>query len=428
MRCIGKYKYLRCIVDSSVASRKYTTARPDIRLMEELDSSIPTMEKILTILRDAEEHNDKTLLFSETNTNSIVDEETSLCRFHTALGAKLLNYQIHRLLNDLDIVGKYNGFENIKPDTCEHIFKHYTSALRESYLRKQNSVPFASLGEGFLLNPVQLNNKIRPQLNDIASQILMGYNDTKLPSKFSSNFPVIKLPNPFRGKVKHPLIFQKGLNAKGKPLNILPFLLDDEHILEDFLNKLRSSILPKLIVNLMKAQEVEGRAAFQLLITKYLGEFELCKGPLEAVNDFNLKDDEELESHLAVLKAIVAHKSNILTRLDSLRIYRSSISKVDFSSLKSSEVMKLLGRSFDRYFSACYRADAKQCDFWVKDLVQFYRHNWSSEDFFEDMFAESINNLRERLTSATLQRLQETWTPMLNYMTEDQRINSRIKS
>lgn len=145
-------------------------------------------------------------------------------------------------------------------------------------------------------------------------------------------------------------------------------------------------------------------------------------------NDFNLKDDEELESHLAVLKAIVAHKSNILTRLDSLRIYRSSISKADFSSLKSSEVMKLLGRSFDRYFSACYRADAKQCDFWVKDLVQFYRHNWSSEDFFEDMFAESINNLRERLTSATLQRLQETWTPMLNYMTEDQRINSRIIS
>lgn len=382
--------------------------------MELFDTSIPTMEKILTILQDAE-HNKENSAEASSDREYLLDRQIAAPKdsFHYSFGLKVLEYNILRTINDAEIVEKYSVFDNISAESCEVILKHHAETLRDNFIWLNDASTLSRLGTAFINNPVHLSNELRPQLRRKAAQILVGFENVEKSPKLTYDLPEIRLPNPFRGLVDHPMMIRKGLSLKKRPANLLCFLVDDKKFLEVFLGKLRSSLLPGLLLNIMKCQKFEGSTAFKLLLIKHLKNPESNFYKTNPLDAFGHSRIDELESEIAVLKAIVTHKSNLITRLDSFGIYKNSMAELDARRFKSSEdIVGTLGSSFDRYFGACYRVDAKHCDEWVACLLTFYQENWKDVRIFEEYFKESINGFKDQLAHAALTKLKTAWTSL----------------
>lgn len=378
--------------------------------MEHLDSSIPTMEKILSILQDAETNIEKTdqHVSNEGVLQGTVTAATK--ESHALLGVKALDYHIFRLLNDAGIVSKYTVFENIKPETCDYILKQHAEILREKFLWLNNALASSDIGEKFLQNPAHLHSELRPLLSQRLSQMLIDFNRVKKTPNLVLDFTNIRTPNPFRGRIDHPMMMRKGLNFEKTPLNLFCFIVDDHDVLSAFLGKLKSHLHPGLLLNLMKSQALEGNSAFKLLMTKHLKDDEAQFRLRHPIDSFGQTSIHELDSDLSVVKAIVAHKSRLLSRLDSLGIYTDSFAQLATSKIKDNEdIVNILASAFDRYFGACYRLDAKYCDNWVAGLLDFYLENWDEKWIFEKHFEQCITEFRDKLTQATLHRLLKTW-------------------
>lgn len=415
MVCAIPRAHLRSITKKLAIPCRSLSNRNDIKFadhMELLDTSIPTMEKILTILQDAESNKIEPQESHEDNEDSPGPKGNILQKeYHAFLGLKVVDYDVLRFLNDAEVVKKDQSFENIKPETCEVILKHYAENLRQALIGSKDSPSLASIGDAFLQSPVKLQNQLRPRLKAKAMQSFSDFEKIQQAPKLTFDFQDINLPNPFRGREKHPMQLRKGLSLKRRPNNLLCFLLDDEKVLATFLRKLKSSLKPALILNFMKCQSLEGNAAFKILLTKHLKDPDSVffrSNPLDSLGGVPL---DHLESELTVLKAIVAHKSNILLRLNSFGIYQSSVPDIDLKRVKTSEdIVMTLARSFDRYFGACYRLDARSCDAWVAGLLKFYHDNWNRKEIFEAYFLEGINEFRDLLTRATLRSLLARWS------------------
>lgn len=421
---------LRYLLRRFIYQQRFTSDGKNTNFAEQMelfDTSIPTMEKILTILQDAESNKENPAEATQ-DTDFLLDRKIAIPKdtFHAFFGLKVLEYNIIRMLNDAEVVEKYSVFDKINAESCGVILKHHTETLRDNFIWLNDASILSRLGTAFISNPVRLSNELRPQLKRKAAQILVGFEDIDRTPKFPYDLPEIRLPNPFRGLLDHPMMIRKGLSLKKRPANLLCFLVDDRKFLEVFLGKLRSSLLPGLLLNIMKCQKFEGSTAFKLLLIKHLKNPEskfYKKNPLDA---FGQSTIDELESEIAVLKAIVTHKSNLITRLDSFGIYKDSMAELDAQRFKSSEdIVGILARSFDRYFSACYRVDAKHCDEWVACLLTFYQENWKDVRIFEEYFKESINGFKDRLAHAALTKLQTAWTCSLHKKTRKSKKGGR---
>lgn len=414
MRFLG-LRSLRYPKKSFLHFKRLTNSKNNVKFAEQMelfDTSIPTMEKILTILQHAESNKEQSAVIK--NKDPVTQhEEISLSqtKSHSMLGLKVLDYNLIRILNDAEVVEKYKSFINVSPESCEVILNNHAETLRESLLWLSDISVLSNLGESFRKDPVRMSNELRPKLREIAAQSLVDFEKVEQKPKFTYDIPEIRLPNPFRGSIEHPMIIRKGLSLKKRPLNLLCFLLDNKCFLESFFGKLRSALLPALLLNVMKCQSLEGSRAFKVLLEKHLKSPESNHFRLNPIDSFGKASVDDLEGEMTALKAIVAHKSKLLTRLDSFGIYKDSLAEVNSDSVRSSEdVVRILAGSFDRYFGACYRLDAKGCDEWVERLISFYKESSSEMQLIEELYLESINSFRDQISQATLRKFLTTWS------------------
>lgn len=323
-------------------------------------SSIQTMEKILSILHDAESNSDKAPAH-------IVSKkvEAEMDPAYELLGKSLFDYALIRHMNDRE----FFRFENKDPQ------------ISYNAVHKRASETFMNMGNSFFQRQyINQNNTLNRYqaialyfLNDKSHCLRRLYKDIRYVTKEFATapsskgnahlFPDIKLPPPHRFDPDNPFIVGKALNNKGK-YNILSFLPNDEGFLTSFTRHQKSSgrqaIPTALLHNIMLAYELEGKLLFEVL-TRASAISRDKDSPI--VLDKFLFDNESL-------KAVVAERSKLLTRLFSLNNYKILLSKSSLYKITDeAQVIEFMAKQFDRFFALYYRINAADADAWLNRLL-----------------------------------------------------------
>lgn len=224
-------------------------------------------------------------------------------------------------------------------------------------------------------------------LRRIRKEVIMAAEELQFPL-FSQRqmgiFSGIRLPSPNRFGTHNPYVIDKALNNRGK-YNILSFLPNDEEFLRHFVGRYQLPDQERLPVShlqrSMAAYELEGRLLFEFLArSTALAEAMAEKNP----EDFNEMVGEFLYNNES-LKAMVAQKSKLLSRLLSLKNYRISISRSSLYALSDEgKVVEFLANHFDRFFALYYRIFAREAHAWLDRLQAHCAENPISENFLRD--------------------------------------------
>lgn len=371
------------------------------------------MEKILTILQDAE----TTSHDGQVQESSKYSQSTKLLsfteRFFNSLGNDVFEYKVYQVLNSLEVVNRYDVFQRVSPETTKNIFSQYLTIFKDRYIWKLDSDPDAmeKLGRLFGENPRLTMASLSAKLNKLSSSLLVDGFDLRTKDNFKFDFLDINFYQPFKHATEDPLVLRKGLSMKQHPLNLLVTMVNDENVLNTFLKRSRSSISPLKLQNFMVAQSLEGSQAFKIIVKRYLRNSDperTIHSPFEGYHLGSSKS--ETDSDIEIVKAIVASRSRLVDRLLSYRDYKFGLLRMDESKQDTNEkVVKILANIFDRFFGVCYRMDAKYCNGWVENLIEFYLQNDKNEKLFEQLFKDSILNFRQAYVGLKFDKLQFHW-------------------
>lgn len=369
-----------------------------------LDSSINTMEKILTVLQNAQ---------SNTQTGPIqsipkeqISSKVSESKFLAGLGNNVFELKVIQVLNDMEIINNYDVFKQVGPEATKSILGRYVSALKGRYTWEEDTSATAmeNIGRRFAGLPLQCQASLASKIRKLSPAVLVDVGGLKAPP-FQFDFPTINMFLPFRYHTQDPLVLRKGLSMKRNPLNLLAIMVNDVDVVSTFLSRSRSKISPLLLQNFMASQSLEGAAAFKLLIKKHLRNLEPERAILSPFEGRGASD-----SDMEIVKAIVASRSKLMLRIMSYRDYKFGLLNLNYQKYNTNEkVVQILADIFDRFFGVCYRADAKYCDTWVKNLIEFYLDHGSNEELFEQLFADCINNFKLIFTTMRLEKNKFEW-------------------
>lgn len=390
------------------ATKRSLRSGPDAfteQQFESSDSSINTMEKILTILRDAQSTTSETHLSEAPSMEKkgSFDEK----RFHFRLGQDVIDYSILSVLNLEDHVLHNKVFGEVGPDITKVITQRAIANTADRLHSQEDHTIFAPLAMGyrFAEQPAQTISKLKGRI----SKFQTPKSDENVKHLIDS-LPMVKFGEPFREKVLDPLALVKNTSMKKFPLNLFLLMIDDERVMETFISRSRASLTPRLALNIMSVQQLEGALAFKILVKKHLRDIDplrVSDSPFEGFHRFpSSNDDTDIE----IVKAIAASRSRLVNRLESYRDYTFGLMNIfpeEYST--NGAIVKWLASLFDRFFGSLYRSNAKYCDLWVKDLINFYLDNQANEELFERLFLECIRDFRKCIDKAKFDQHQFRW-------------------
>ncbi|KAF5213091.1 hypothetical protein E0198_000606 [Clavispora lusitaniae] len=388
------------------------------------------MEKILSILHTAESTTVQNAAPEKKVADTLTPEEFHQ-RFYSSLGSNVVEYQVTRMLSRLEIVNYYKVFQEVDPETTQNIFSRYASIFKDRYMWQidPSENAMTELGLQFAENPSRTLSALDSKFHHMSKSLLTNFSELRKNDRFEFDFGPIELYQPFRSSTEDPLILRKGLSMKRHPLNLLAVMINDKKVLCEFLSRSRSEISPDLLLNFMTIQGIEGAQAFKILVKRILKDMDpeqTIRSPFESYHVANVST--ESDSDIEIVKAIVASRSKLMERLLPYRDYKFGLSKLDDDKQDSNEkIVKILASLFDRYFGVCYRLDAKYCNEWVQNLVNFYLENDRNEALFEQLFKDSIINFQTNIASSKLEKMTFHWgkrsTATNNRGNENERIN-----
>lgn len=325
-------------------------------------SSIQTMEKILSILHDAESNSDKAPA-------RIVPkkDETSIDPAYELLGKSLFDYALIRHMNDRE----FFRYEHKDPQTSynalhKRAFESYMN-MENSFFQRPNINRNNTLGRYQAIALYFLEDKshcLRRLYKDIR-YVTKEFSTPPSSKRDTHLFPDIKLPQPHKFDIDNPFTIGKALNNKGK-YNILSFLPNDEGFLKSFITRYQklngNQVIPiALLHNIMLAYELEGKLLFEVLTRA--SAITRDNGDSPIVLDKFLFDNESL-------KAVVTERSKLLSRLFSLNNYKISLSNSSLYKITDeAQVIEFMAKQFDRFFALYYRINAADADAWLNRLL-----------------------------------------------------------
>lgn len=380
--------------------------------LEPVESSIHTMEKILTILHDAESQSHDV----QTSSPELPHKYSRTgfaARFDTSLGNDVFEFSVTKVLNKLQIVNEYDIFQTVSTETAESIYRQYMNIIKDRYTWKVDPDVGAmeKLGRSFAENPLPTLASLSSQIDKLCGSLLVGGIDLSNKQQFQFDFPYIRIDQPIKQATSDPLILRKGLGMRRHPLTLLAFMVNDPDVIRGFLKRSRSKIPVLKIEKFMVAQSLEGSQAFKIIVKRYLRGSDPSKtihSPFEGYH--SATSNPESDSDIEIVKAIVASKSRLLDRLLPYRDYHFSFLRMhELSQDTNEKVVKILADLFDRYFGICYKKDARYCDEWVQNLIEFYLANELNEELFERLFKDSINNFRQIYSNLANDKFKLYW-------------------
>lgn len=404
----------------SISASRYNDHRNDVDFSGTLDtdSSIHTMSKILTILEDASKEEaaskkENTLKEEEITFRPRVQvplNEVSENRFFKGLGNDVFMLNVFQALSKLEVINQIKLFLETGPEHIKGVILRDAKRFQDAYLEQDNgsAMSMEEIGWEFVENPRSQLLTIYAAIRRLCREVL-SVPPTRSSERIQFEFPEVRFYNPFLRPTDDPLILRKGLSMTNHPLNLLCIMVDDINVLSEFLNRSRSKVSPILLRNYMVLQSMEGATAFKVLIKKHLRHLEterLDFSPLEGL----YQATDGVGSDLDIMKAIVASRSRILTRISGYRDYSFALLSLDPQQYqKNEDVVRILASAFDRYFAICYRLDAKYCDEWVQELIEFYLKNAANEKLFKTLFSEAVNGFRQSIATSAFEKHRYHW-------------------
>lgn len=373
--------------------------------LEVVDLSIQTMEKILTILNDAEKPHLPDPEAAAPEAPQLLSEEFE-SRFYDKLGSDVFRYKSIQTLTQRALIQTNAVFREVSPDATAGILNRYVSVLKERYLWLAKGVSMDQLGRSFAENTQDSLRGLTRSISSLCSELI-------LPAPAKEPWFDIgpwDLHNPFRDDPKDPLALRKGLKLRRFPESLAAVMINDQNLLSALLKNLNSDMSVTVLRNFMAAQALEGSLAFKMLVKKHLRGVDPLRtihSPFEAYR-FPIYEAEN-DSDIDVVKAIVASRSKLWHRLCNMRNYRAALLVLGTKNYTSKEIVKLGATLFDQYFGVCYRSDPKYCDVWVGNLVTFYLEHESDLKMFGALFQNSMREFDELVSSAQSEQLNLLW-------------------
>lgn len=366
---------------------------------EPLDSSIDTMEKVLAILDDA--HNRSKKKDATDQQGSHNTEEWYL----RLTGAQVFNYKALDVLLQLQLKNDIDIFKDTRVEGTKNTLERLVQVLKELYLRQSSNVNIESIGKQFVTqNPLRILTSLDQKIKYIAQGALRNENE-RSGGPLAFDLPKLQLYQPFRRDTSDPFALRKGLRFEKHPSNLLAFLINDRNVVTYFRDNLHILRTPTELQNLMLAQSMNGSQAFEIVTRRVLFE----AGNLTSFETLGVSGTHSNHS-LNRLKAILAHRSKLLKRLDWLSAYKHSVIKLNQGSYDTDEkVINIMAGMFDRFFGAAYKADAKYCQGWVATLVEFYQKNADNEAFISSLSDDALEDFRASFTRHTFNQFASQW-------------------
>lgn len=386
---------------------------PFARSLDPVESSVHTMEKILTILHDAESASQEEQVAVTEIAREVADTKSFSERFFQSLGNDVFDYKVIQVLNSLQIVNQYDVFQQVSPETTRNIYGQYLAIFKDRYLRKLDPDVHVleKLGRLFGDLPLPTLASLTAKLRKLSSSLLVDGADLPKREPFRFDFGDILFYQPFKQATADPLVLRKGLSMTQHPLNLLATMVNDEDVLQTFLQRSQSSILPLKLQNFMVAQSLEGAQAFKIVVKRYLRHSDPEKtihSPFEGYH--TATNSVDVDSDIEIVKAIVASRSRLVDRLLPYRDYKFALLSMDDTQQDTNEkVVKILANIFDRFFGACYRLDARYCNDWVELLIEFYLQNAEDEKLFEKLFKDCIFSFRQAYAGLKFDDFKFKW-------------------
>lgn len=399
-------------LSTSITSLLKNINIPFARSLDTVESSVHTMEKILTILQDAESASQEEQVAASETKEDVVEKSFSQRFFHS-LGNDVFDYKVIQVLNSLQIINQYDVFQHVSPETTKNIYGQYLAIFKDRYLRKldPDTDALEKLGRQFGELPLPTLASLTSKLSKLSSSLLVDGAELPKREPFKFDFTDILFYQPFKLATADPLVLRKGLSMGNHPLNLLATMVNDEDVVKTFLKRSQSSILPLKLQNFMVAQSLEGSQAFKLVVKRSLRNSDPEKtihSPFEGYHTATSSVD--VDSDIEIVKAIVASRSRLVDRLLPFRDYKFALLSMDETQQDTNEkVVKLLANIFDRFFGVCYRLDAKYCNDWAEQLIEFYLQNAENEKLFEQLFRDCIFSFRQAYAGLKFDKFKFKW-------------------
>lgn len=394
--------------------------------LEQLDSSIDTMNKILSILNNAESQ-EKQAESAEKLPISVPSPEEFRYRFYSQLGNDVFKYKALTCLNERDLIITHSMFREVDDKRTLGILHMYISMLMDP-LRGQKILPkenMEQLGMLFGRDPRKCLSKLTGPIEQGCTE-LIGPSAGK---NMEFGFPLWIFVN-VREDSADPLFIRKALSAKTFQQNIPAVMINDENVVNRFVRKWNTNLTPRVLSNFMAAQAEEGSLAFKILVKKHLQHTDpqlTIYSPFESFH--HPANGEDSESDIDIVKAIVASRSKLLQRLMNMRSYKQSLRSLREANYDTNEkIIKCLANLFDRYFGACYKNDAKYCDGWAGGLVEFYLKNGTNERLFKQLFGDAVRDFQELINSLRMDHVHERWAKEESKTKQGQEDETKMQS
>lgn len=389
--------------------KKYSEEFDFSKSFDTLDSSsFKTMENILQILHNAEEQVDtKKKTVEAFSRDRIGSKSIFLNEFSSELGMDIFEYRIIRFLNEKGILHDYPEILRLFPSSYERLVVTIVNSYKDmaqSYFKKPEITMNGELSvyQAITKSFIEEDSRCLKRLN-IDIKFLLKNILQYSPKKRIYNFPVLKIPPPKSYDTSNPLMMMKAFNVSTNRLNLLPFIVEDNHVIQKIISEHQmkggpSPDPPSFIKALMKSQEIEGGMIFSILTRKLLYKSESLNADL-IINKF-LNDTN--------LKAIIAHQSKIPSRLLSFRKFKAALSNSSaLSVLTDDQITNLLASHFYRFFAVFYCASPLQCEEWLMNLLVFYNSTSLEE---KTLLEESVTYFKETINDATFDTIKTGWT------------------
>lgn len=398
---------------------------------EPLDtSSLVTMEKILGILKDAEgTHMNKKNARARTGIYEPFDEKDILNKnelvlrrygnkFSTTLGQELFTYNVIKLLNDKEIILNNPAIWENDFQTCIPIYNAYIEKFKQEFNSISGSLftqpettydgqlnSYQAITKYFIDNKSKCHNMIKKDLRRLSKNIITHKYSNFL-NHVSLNLPKVKIPNTFPYGTDTPLIIQAAVPVNKNELNLLPFLLPDDGVLNKFFRN--QEIETNMIQSVMVAQQLEGFYIFRIMVKKHLQILnelenrELIRNFIQ--NDTSNTDDSDIE----IIKAIIASMSKIPSRISYLSSYQSALQYHNVDTSNDKHIIKIMSEYFDRFIGILYRINPKLVDEWVTKFLAYYIEH-ANTDSIQRNLSQSLKDFKLMIDTASIEGGESKW-------------------
>lgn len=280
------------------------------------------------------------ILNSTTSSEATSDQKVSF-------GKEIFKYKLIRYLNDKNILARD---KRIWRNTKSKYIEFYGDSIIDynQYCQVSDGSNYRLLADFFINNDIGCIQSLDKPLNTMTA-IADKEVDYQLPQ--------FRIPAAQGYDTLNPYMIKSALPLRKNQLYLLPFIIDNRTVVLEVIHRHQDNPIPyPLFHSLMEVYKFEGEVLYDILIKKFL----------------LFSEDEILRSRLMIhankIKVIASYHSNVLTRLTSLRDYKTSLGRVDIDN-----PTKIMINNFNIYLAMAFRARRQSVLDWLTNLIAHYK-------------------------------------------------------